>query len=1714
MDKIKSPVEDSSLPSHQAESCDPAPEHNSIAPLLKSIAAEFDLVMGNPARVETLCSQLRKELHGCRCEVRSLHLQSLLPLLRKQMGLRAEPLFFLIREEAAQCPEPWPFLEGMLVARDQGLALNALDLTVSRAGSGSLSVTRQMALSLAAQVEKEESPFTDAAALQKISIVVHLLPSPDPGIPDPVAGLFLHEPDNGLRRLAARILDLKHPSAMPALAEQLLGTEAYKFLRPYLDYTCATHLDLLHIVPSEVGVQSMLEDLRKAEEICGDALLGNVIAEIGWKRMNLGLEIRPLVGISIAGSLPLVLSPFEAPLFECHADARHLFEYSLFIGHGGQPESRQEEIQADNLVARFRGYNLAHAEALGDILDMAPLTHGKVNRILLRMDRIVKDYAALFSAYSDEVAILPELYQNLRRKIVEELEKEVSHPQLSAELTRLVQMFEDPPSLGRVRTLHGLKRYLHQKGLKLGMKLVQAGRATNRTVDLVITSRRRVLRSLRAIQYVDFEPGKREEGRSAGIPYPVAALANALSRQWILGQESFPNIKIFCYGNEVHYYLSFRNHPALLRIDYSAPLQGGMIDLEYYGVSKYELSLHPNPSLDAIRTFFRHLEFDAQVESTRIHARYDKERAIDLVDLCEKAEALFALIPYLMDVDWVIGGLCLGEEARRAVAEGWAERFALWGVLPISQLLTKDRQAVLSGYESGPGGEQELAWTGEAPYRDRFSLGIPPEYLELLRTKLEELGLHLAAMNAGAVGRAMGQVGLERCFLTPLRNAIARGELVASPEGPRRCSPDLFQRLHEAERFASLLDSSDERLASAVALAEQLVPLERSLFFQTTGSVNGYEVQSTRLALRNEHLSLFVLRDAAGIIRLALFTLDEGLWRRRQSRDHPWEFNESCDAASLIYLLRRSNYPVTDTASSLKIRPSTAATIRGIVRKQIGRRYPAPQPGERIIHGLRAAPGRAVGIALFGTEGRQPIDFAGAILVAPSVRPEDSAILYQSTGIVSTGGGVLSHAGLIAMQFRKPALIISGQWQGHEKKPVSLLYRMQEFREQNLKVQDWHVTLRTRILEQEHELREGDLVVLDADEGILRVLGQNRETIGLHESFQLYSEASRRLGQATDPKEILILRGWRSRARHQIGKLLARLHDPTLAGYAIHEILLGKVVPDEVTASDEKAQLLSPVLGNRALGTFGKEYLTEIAKTAEQHFHLLFEKARESIPTSSTVYEILALRIETLRRLKSLREISLSLRKYGFEGLESGFYDPHELDRISRRRLVHLRRELRHDVEKSHLVPSGTFRARQLESQIARIDTVLGPAAERKSGAPDRWQNPPGHSEAEIPRCRGSGYVLWPLECGFEVSPLIGWKAANLAEAERIGGSGLIPPWFVVTHRVFEELLDAPLDRIFFGREALPSGAHNLREAITEISEHRDLDNVQKSAQIRGLWDRISLSREQEQEVLSAYHRLSGLTPGNSVSEADLALPFLAIRSSAREEDAEIAARAGEFDTFLFIRGERPFLDYLKRAWSGLWTERAIHNRAILESSGGRAGGGILVQRIVSARVSGVLHTVSVAEREMREMVINVGLGLGEGIVSGQVAADQIMVEKKADPEEGPLSFRYVTADKRERVVFNKRLGMGTVREETLYHQRLRPALEYVELVELVRTALFLEAAYGYPLDIEFAIEGTRLWILQVRPVAIFLSLLNETLDQFPLEKTCEEDQGNSDRLC
>jgi len=1669
----------------------------SIEQIILSISSKFNLAIVPPEEVKAECDQLREWYKLAAIGSERINLAPLFPLLQKRSGSIAAYVFSFLEDVMMAQSNIRTIVEAMLSARDKALAFKALEITVWLTENGKLKVTRPFVRFLAGRIEMDHSYFTDKNVIDRLSKIVKQY---KPGIrfhqSDPIMALYLEEDNLDIRKLAAKILDAKDQHVKQSVIELLFGRKIAAFFSPFFVFTNASYTDLLCVQPEKLP--ALKNDFIDAKAHIGDKLLCKVISKIGWDRINLGIEVEALIGISIGNSPPFMVSDLEARLMEKCEGVRRTSKLYLILAYGGQITDEQSNKNENDPINRFRAYNLNHASLLSDFLDVGPLTLEKVNDIIHRMDQIVKDYVALFNHISDECSILPGVYQKIKNKIEKELDSSINTPQFSPNLTRLVQSFEEPKSISAVRTLHGLKRYLHQNGLRMGFKLAVGGRSPNRTVDIVIATDEGVKFVFSKIRFADFEPYKPEHAPNTKIPYTVKLLVDGFTRQMLHGQEKFPNVDIFCYGNEVHYYFGFRNHPAFLRIDYAPPLRGGMIDLEYFGVSNYELDQHPNISLDAMKAFFQRIEFEIQIDAVHIHARYDKERALTLGDLCQKATQVFQMAPYFMDLDWIIGSLALDRRAKQKVADAWIDFFLHWGVLPANAVLSKNRTDILVGNVHGPTGQHEKIWSGEGKYLDLYTHCPPAGSYKNMIYAFREEGLDISDPTGKESKMHPGQLDLERRILVPLKLAIERGELIQSENAIQLQSPTLFIRVHETEIFAELLNGESDAIAASIATARLVRPLERIIKFNTSGSINGYVVQKAVLALRGEEITFFVLRGSKDMIRLAFFIRDQVVYKRRISDKNPWISNASYDAMDLARLLKANDFIDTLPKINSTGDRQKAATFLEEIQQSVLPPGKPPLRGDRIVTGLKASPGNTVGKALFGTEGRNPQDFRGSILVATSIRPEDTTYLYYANGIISTGGGILSHAGLIAMQFGKPALIISGKWQTDANGRIILMFKSIEYKILQNVLFGFNVSIRTDIQEKEYTVREGDLMILDASAGNMRILGQDTNILGLYEGFRSYYNAKQMLAIVTNEREILRLRGKLLRSRHQLEHILKRSYDPVLTRYAIFEILLNKQSLGNGMSFRDKYFLLSILLENQHTANDAREYLIQIMIYLKSRFTDSVHKATHDMPTSEYVFEILFLRLDIEHQLRKVESASTALEACGINSAQFYDYGKEYIESLVANRLGFLKRKLLVKIKYIFEKGSEDFRLRHLLRQLDRLKSLL-PLSQRSNAAIDKIRAQIDAQDTEKSKKFANHLIIESNSCGFELYNYIGWKAANLAEIEHLCTDDIVPPWFVVTDNAFNEMMKCPVMEMDEDPKNVSKNDFSLREAIEEILSKEELNNQQKSIQIRNLWEQIQLPDVIANEVIEAYRTIVGESNLSEKSSKHDAFDYVAVRSSSLEEDTEAAAHAGEFETFLYIQGNEQLLYYLKRTWSGLWTERAIHNRTLLGSNEYMKGGGVIVQRMVNSRVSGVLQTVNIPKGNIREMVINAGLGLGEGVVSGVVAADQITVTKGIDPEKELLRFSYITSDKTSQISFNQHAGFGTIRTQTIYHQRLRPAMEYVELCQLVRYAASLEKAYGYPLDIEFGIEDDHLWILQARPVASFVPVLNETIERFPL---------------
>jgi pyruvate,water dikinase len=406
-----------------------------------------------------------------------------------------------------------------------------------------------------------------------------------------------------------------------------------------------------------------------------------------------------------------------------------------------------------------------------------------------------------------------------------------------------------------------------------------------------------------------------------------------------------------------------------------------------------------------------------------------------------------------------------------------------------------------------------------------------------------------------------------------------------------------------------------------------------------------------------------------------------------------------------------------------------------------------------------------------------------------------------------------------------------------------------------------------------------------------------------------------------------------------------------------------------------------------------------------------------------------------------------------------------EITALARRRLEDLSGALAREVERSPASAGGippmlrhALRSRERIAEILKEEAPPAIVRERAASllAADR---------ARRARLLGSR-VLAAEDCGSELWDGIGGKAAHLSELARLLGGTPTPPWFAITDAALEEVLG--------------QGEASARARLEAILGDPASAEEEKAESVRRLFEEAPLPASLIEEILAARRRLA---PEDAP---------VSVRSSGCEEDTETHAAAGEFESFLFVRGEEDLLMAVRRGWAGFWSARAIHRRAFQGCEALAVHGGLVVQTMARLRASGVLLTAHLAAGRMDEMVMNVGLGLGEGIVSGSVECDQVVLSKHEIGEAGGLRFRYRTGEKRAKIV-PRPDGSGTMRIETLAHERLRPALEYREIEEIAGLALRLESSFGLPLDIEFGYEDERLWILQARPIARCAAILHES---------------------
>ncbi len=186
----------------------------------------------------------------------------------------------------------------------------------------------------------------------------------------------------------------------------------------------------------------------------------------------------------------------------------------------------------------------------------------------------------------------------------------------------------------------------------------------------------------------------------------------------------------------------------------------------------------------------------------------------------------------------------------------------------------------------------------------------------------------------------------------------------------------------------------------------------------------------------------------------------------------------------------------------------------------------------------------------------------------------------------------------------------------------------------------------------------------------------------------------------------------------------------------------------------------------------------------------------------------------------------------------------------------------------------------------------------------------------------------------------------------------------------------------------------------------------------------------------------------------------LSIRSTAIGEDSPNYSFAGQFKSLLKVKPSlNAILESIKEVWASQLDP--VNYFGYKQESLKKPLMGVIIQKMINADYSGVIFTQNPVSSKEDEILIEVTKGIGDQLVGGDVVPDQYMINRT------DLSF--------------------TPALENRSGDLSRRVLE-----QIVMTALKIEEKFASPQDIEWALAGETLYILQSRAITTKAPAENE----------------------
>ncbi len=292
-----------------------------------------------------------------------------------------------------------------------------------------------------------------------------------------------------------------------------------------------------------------------------------------------------------------------------------------------------------------------------------------------------------------------------------------------------------------------------------------------------------------------------------------------------------------------------------------------------------------------------------------------------------------------------------------------------------------------------------------------------------------------------------------------------------------------------------------------------------------------------------------------------------------------------------------------------------------------------------------------------------------------------------------------------------------------------------------------------------------------------------------------------------------------------------------------------------------------------------------------------------------------------------------------------------------------------------------------------------------------------------------------------ELPPIEQAGGKALALMQMTGAGMPVPPGFVLTVKFFEPWLDA-------------------LKASSTWDEMTKTDDIGQTANtLQRLCRNLEFTEGQKNELKNAL---------KSFCEQNHAHLY-AVRSSSPEEDLEGVSFAGGYETTLGVATDA-IEDAIRYSFTSSFDERVFLYKKVHGFRLDQPRIAVVVQQQVDAESAGVAFSLNPLNNCYDEAVINANHSLGESVVSGEMEPDVFVVDKL---KHEILSTRIGS----KQVVITLNPAGGTTKSTRSPHQgaSLTPA----QVLELTGLLEQVEAYYQKPVDIEWAIAGGILFLLQ-----------------------------------